>query len=365
MARKILAFCMCIVMVFSLCSCSFTVTDNSLDNLEGELIVHFIDVGQGDSILLESNDSFVLIDAGEVEYGEVVCKYLKSCGVDTLDYIIATHPHSDHCGGLTEVINTFSCKNFITCETDQQTKTWLNVLYAVKDSSANYIDAEVSSTYSFGEASFEILGPYGKSYNDYNDYSVVVKAVCGNTSFLFTGDAESGVEREMISNGADLTADVLKVGHHGSYTSSCTEFLSEVDPTYAVISCGKNNEYGHPHKETMDSLSERNVITYRTDEFGSIIAVSDANTIKFYFPDSDSDTVITDDATDVNSSAVTEAQTDSDDTTTTYIGNKNSKKYHISSCDSVSSMSDKNKVYFVSEQKALESGYTPCQSCDP
>lgn len=355
MTRRISAFFLCIALLFSLCSCYFATTDVVNENLDGKLLVHYIDVGQGDSILLESEGSFVLIDAGEVEYGTTVCRYLRSRSVDTLDYVIATHPHSDHCGGLTEVINTFSCNNFITTETDQQTKTWLNVLYAVRDCGANYIDAQVGNTYSFGEASFEIMGPYGTNYDDYNDYSVVVKATCGDTSFLLTGDAEATVEREMIQNGADLKSDVLKVGHHGSYTSSCSEFLDAVNPQYAVITCGKNNEYGHPHKETMSSLSERNIPVFRTDELGNIIASSDTKTIKFYYPEAEI----------YGESVTAENSSQPDSATATYIGNKNSKKYHLSTCDGANSMSDKNKVYFDNEQEALDNGYTPCQNCNP
>lgn len=355
MTRRISAFLICVAMLFSLCSCSFVTTDIVNENLDGKLLVHYIDVGQGDSILLESEGEFVLIDAGEVEYGSAVCRYLRSRDVDTLDYVIATHPHSDHCGGLAEVIDTFSCTNFITTETDQQTKTWLNVLYAVRDCRANYIDAIVGDTYSFGEASFEIMGPYGKYYDDYNDYSVVVKATCGDTSFLLTGDAEARVEREMIQNGADLRADVLKVGHHGSYTSSCSEFLDAVDPQYAVITCGKNNEYGHPHKETMESLSERNIPVFRTDELGTIIASSDTQTIKFYYPEAEI----------YGEAITTENETETDNNTAIYFGNKNSKKYHKSSCDGAKNMKEKNKVYFESEQEALDNGYTPCQNCNP
>ncbi len=346
MIRKILSLFICITVVFSLCSCSFEFSEQSYD---GDLIAHFIDVGQGDCILLESQGDFVLIDAGEAEYAPTVCQYLENNNVDSIDYVIATHPHSDHCGGLTEIIETFSVDNFITTETDQQTKTWLNVLYAVDNCGVNYIDAKVNSTYSFGNSSFEIMGPYGDNYEDYNNYSVIVKAKCGNTSFLFTGDAEKKVELEMIDNRADLSADVLKVGHHGSSTSSCDEFLDAVDPSYAVIMCGLYNEYGHPHSETIDSLNRRNITTYRTDELGSIVAVSDGNKIEFYYDNED----------------YTAPKTPATPSAVSYIGNKNSKKFHLSTCSGAKDIKEQNKVIFESHDDAVENGYTPCKTCNP
>ncbi|MBQ2972617.1 MAG: MBL fold metallo-hydrolase [Ruminococcus sp.] len=345
MIKKILSLFICIAVVLSLCSCSFL---SARTSYEGDLIAHFIDVGQGDCILLESQDDFVLIDAGEAEYSATVCQYLKNNDVSSIDYVIATHPHSDHCGGLTEVIETFSVDNFITVETDQQTKTWLNVLYAVDNNNVNYIDAKVHSTYTFGNSSFEIMGPYGKSYEGYNDYSVVVKAECGNTSFLLTGDAEKKVEHEMIENGADLSADVLKVGHHGSSTSSCNEFLDAVDPSYAVIMCGMYNDYGHPHVETINSLNARNIATYRTDILGTVVAVSDGSNIEFFY--------------DNEEISVT---TSKNDTSLSYIGNKNSRKFHLSSCSGAKDIKKKNRVIFDKREEAINNGYTPCKTCNP
>ncbi len=349
MKNKIIAFLLLITSVLYLCSCTEEPNIAQLNsNISGALKVHFIDVGQGDCALLESNGKYVLIDAGEVEYADTVCDYLKSCEVITIDYVIATHPHSDHCGGLAQVINTFDCKNFITSETDQQTSTWLNVLYAVDDNNVNYIDAKVSDTYTFGETTFEILGPCKDNYEDYNNYSVVLKATCGNTSFLFTGDAETTSENDMLQNGANLKADVLKVGHHGSYTSTGSKFLKAVSPAYAVISCGKNNEYGHPHKEVTSALQKHNVTTYRTDVYSTIIACTDKENITFYYKNTEI-------------SAPTHQSTEDPK----YIGNKSSKKFHSSECSGVENMSENNKVEFYSRDEAINSGYTPCKQCNP
>lgn len=390
MKKRFLALFMCITILLSLCSC--TALDNELtsdfekpDNTA--LSVHYIDVGQGDSILLESNGSYVLIDAGETEYGPTVTQYIKSLGTDTIDYVIATHPHSDHIGGLADVINTFECKNFITKETDQQTKIWMNVLYAVENNSVNYIDAKVSDTYSFGDAEFEIVGPYSDEYDNYNDYSVIIKATCGDTSFLFTGDAEIPSEKEMVENFAPLKADVLKVGHHGSTTSSCEEFLDAVNPTYAVISCGINNDYGHPHKETLQALSLRGVTVYRTDELSTIIAYSNKKEIIFTYVNTDKvvqqatkpEETIT--PTVLETVAETIAHTtapveNTDDSSSfvgdtgnssqsSYVGNINSKKFHTSDCGSVKNMKDSNKVFFDSRDEAINEGYEGCKNCNP
>lgn len=356
MKNRIFAILLCIALMISLCSCTYSYsynnefTPNAAPPENTALSVHFIDVGQGDSILLQSDDDFVLIDAGEVEYGPVVCEYLKSVGVDTIDYVIATHPHSDHIGGLSDVINQFDCENFITKESDQQTKTWMNVLTAVEKNDVNYIEANVSDTYSFSQASFEILAPNSDHYDGYNDYSVVVKVTCGDTSFLFTGDAEKLSEKEMINSGADLSADVLKVAHHGSTTSSSDAFLDAVNPQFAVISCGENNDYGHPHKEVISEFSKRGVTVYRTDELSTIIAYSDKKVITFTYTNSDK-TVVTPTVYDAEKYG--------------YIGNKNSKKYHRVDCSGAKDISEKNKMIFSTKEEAVNNGYVGCKTCNP
>lgn len=374
MHKRILALLTCAILVFSLFACESapSVTHNPIEMLENapdhSLAVHYIDVGQGDSILLESDDDYVLIDAGEKEYGPTICAYLEKLGVTQLDYVIATHPHSDHCGGLADVITTFECENFITTETDQQTKTWVDVLLAVDETNCNYIDAVKGNTYSFGESYFEILGPVGSDYDNYNDYSVIIKAQCGNNSFLFTGDMETKTEKELLAEGSDLKADVLKVGHHGSTTSSSETFLDAVSPTYAVITCGKGNEYGHPHIETLDKLSERGITVYRTDELSTIVAFSDKNNITFTYTNTqkvvEQATQPQNIETTANDNEGSNSQdSDSYESHDSYVGNKNSKKLHYPSCAGVENMNDKNKVYFDSADDALNNGYTWCQSC--
>ena len=314
------------------------------------LRVHFIDVGQGDSILLESKGDYVLIDAGEREYGGVVTSYLQSHGADELKYVIATHPHSDHVGGLADVIRSVRTDSFITSESDQNTSTWRKVLSAVDETGADYIDAKVGATYSFGEAAFTILAPNSDSYEGYNNYSVVTKVTCGDVSFMLTGDAEKLSEQEMLDAGYDLSADVLKCGHHGSSTSSTAKFLKAVDPSYAVISCGKGNDYGHPHKETLKKLSLMGCSVYRTDELGTIIAETDGVTVSFSAERGEIPTA----KADISSEDIGY-----------YIGNKNSHVFHLPNCSGVINMSEKNKVRFSDREEALEQGYTPCSMCEP
>ncbi len=346
MKRKLVAIISMFLIIFLFTSCAFEQPSKPVDEAP-DMLVHFIDVGQGDCILLESDNDFVLIDAGEAEYGKTVCDYLNSRQVDELDYVIASHPHSDHCGGLAKVINSFETKNFITKETDQQTSTWLNVLDAVDKADSNFIDAKVGNTYTFGNASFEILGPVSDYYEEYNNYSVIIKATCNDSSFLFTGDAEKLSENEMLKCRTDLSSDVLKVAHHGSTTSSSSQFISAVDPSFAVISCGKNNDYGHPHKEIITELKNRDITTYRTDKLGTIVASVNNDKLRFVSLDDNS----------VQNNEKYEFKY--------YIGNKNSKKFHLHSCSGAKSTKYKNKVFFFSKTEAMLRGYTACNTCNP
>lgn len=345
--------CILLTLILALCAASCSIRTPKQADLYEEgvkLYVHFIDVGQGDCTLLESDGEFVLIDAGEAGYGSEVVKYIKARGASSLKYIIATHPHSDHIGGLAKVIDKIDTENFITVETDQSTRTWLNVLDAVDEHDVNYIDAVPGDVYRFGEAQFTILAPLGSGYEGYNDYSVVTKVECGAISFLLTGDAEKQSEKEMIASGADLHADVLKCGHHGSSTSSTANFLKAVMPAYAVISCGADNDYGHPHKETLKKLSLLGCAVYRTDRLGTVIARTDGITVNFCTVDGER----------------LEGPTEGDPATKgKYIGNKNSHVFHLPSCSGVKSMSEKNKVLFDSREEAVAQGYTPCSQCNP
>jgi beta-lactamase superfamily II metal-dependent hydrolase len=353
------AYSALIILVLLLCmtSCDST-NEKTIKYPVSDLTVSFIDVGQGDSILIQCNSESMLIDAGENNKGEAVTEYLKNHGTDSLKYAVGTHPHSDHIGGMDTVLNNISTDTFICPETTYDTKTWTDVIDAAKSNGTEIVYAKPYQSYTLGEAEFTIFAPQENSvYSDSNNYSVVIKLEYGENSFLFTGDAEEISEKEMLSADYDLKADVLKVGHHGSSGSSCQEFIDKVNPEYAVISCGEDNDYGHPHKETLQRLKNTNVL--RTDLSGDIIIVSNGKTL-----------TVGDDTTEYSTTVITETETETTATvaeTTAeqqqYVGNKNSKKYHKKSCPSVEVMLDKNKVYFSNKKEADEKGYTPCKSC--
>ncbi|KYH35993.1 hydroxyacylglutathione hydrolase [Clostridium tepidiprofundi DSM 19306] len=274
---------------------------NVRTKINGNLKVHFIDVGQADSILIEQDKHFMLIDAGNNADSTLVVNYLKQQGVSKLDYLIGTHPHEDHIGGLDAVINTFNIGKVLMPKKVSTTKTYKDVILAIKNKGLKITVPVPGATYKLGAAEWTILAP-GKDedYEKTNNYSIVQKLRFGNTSFIFTGDAEDISEREILARKYDLKADVLKIGHHGSKTSTTKEFLVAVDPKYAVISCGKNNDYGFPHKTTMDKLKNRGITVYRTDECGTIVCTSNGKNISFDtkagdYIYRDSETIIEDD----------------------------------------------------------------------
>ncbi len=244
-----------------------------------EMKIHFIDVGQGDAILIESNKHYMLIDAGENNKGSDVVNYLKDKGVNKLDYVLGTHPHSDHIGGLDTIINSFTIDKVIMPDITHTTKTFEDVLDAIANRNLKITKAVVGNRYSIGSASFIIISPNDTTYSDLNNYSVGIKLTNGNNSFLLAGDAEELSEEEMMKNGIDLSADVLKLGHHGSSYSSSSNFLDVVSPTYAMICVGTDNQYNHPNIDTLQKMVDRNIQIFRTDKQGTVIFTSDGERV--------------------------------------------------------------------------------------
>lgn len=242
--------------------------------------VHFIDVGQGDSILIESEGKYMLIDAGENDKGEIVEDYLKKEGIETLDYVVGTHPHSDHIGGLDVIIQNFNVKQVIMPAVSHTTKTYADVIKAIQNKNLEITIPKPSETYSLGEAKFTIFAPV-KEYEELNNTSVGIRFVHGENAFVFTGDAEKKAENDILQSNQDLSAKVFKLAHHGSTTSNSTEFLNAINPEYAIICVGKDNTYGHPHREIMAEMEKRNISVYRTDLNGTIIITSDGKTLNF------------------------------------------------------------------------------------
>ena len=256
----------------------------SVAGTSGELIIHYLDLGQADSILLElPNNEIMLIDAGNNSDGQKLVNYLREQGIDTIDYLIGTHPHADHIGGLDDVIENFVIGRIYMPEVIHTTKTFEDVLLAVQRKGKKITPARTGvSIIDDPVLQIYFLSPINNNYKDLNHYSAVVKVDFLDKSFLFTGDAEKINEEEMIEKyGVRLKSHILKVGHHGSNTSTSEEFIEKVVPDYAVISVGKDNSYGHPSALVIQRLQNHGVKIYRTDLQGTIIARSDGQQILF------------------------------------------------------------------------------------
>lgn len=276
-----------ILILFLLAGCSLTIETQAGPPISEEsfLKVHFIDVGQGDATLIQQinqdNTYNMLIDAGNNGDGEYLVEYLKDQGVKTLDYIIGTHPHSDHIGGLDDVIKGFQVGAIIMPKVMANTRTFEEVMEAVSDKGLSITSPVPGTSYPLGEAEFTILAPNSDDYASLNDYSIANRIVFGSNSFIFTGDAEALSEEEILNNfnKRDLASDVFKLAHHGSSTSNTEDFLEAINPSYGIISCGQDNSYGHPHREIMAQLKARNILVFRTDLHGTIVINSDGKDI--------------------------------------------------------------------------------------
>lgn len=259
---------------------------NSIGNLSGDVTVHFIDVGQADCALIVTPESTVLIDSGEKGTVSAVISYIEKRGITRLDYVIGTHPHSDHMGAMAEILTAFEIGEFIMPEVAEDsvptTAFYGKLLDVIENQSINAVYAETGRTISLCEgAELRIIGPLDSGYASLNDYSIIAKLVCGEVSFLFTGDMENLTESELLANGTDVSADILKVGHHGSSSSSGSEFIAAVSPSFAVISVGQNNSYGHPSQSVLDRLADFGCKILSTLDCGDIVFATDGITIDY------------------------------------------------------------------------------------
>ena len=340
---------------------------------QGDMAVHFIDVGQGLAILVQSGGENLLYDGGNRSHADEVVQYLKNQQVETINYMISSHYDEDHLGGLVKCLDTFEVEHVLGSDyvhTSDLFNTFMNT------ATAHAIIVEypsVGDTYEFGTGSFTVMAPDGISQNS-NDNSVVIRLVNGNNSFMFMGDAEETSEQDMISTGMNLDCDVLSLGHHGSASSTSWDLLEAASPSWAVISCGLNNSYGHPAAETMGKLSDMDIPVFRTDDQGTVIALSDGNTISWtqepcndYTSGSEkqsTDSSADQSERDTNDAAATEsyaAETDTSDTQgrMVWISATGSKYHSIPDCGNM----NPDKAMQETESQALSQGYEACKKC--
>jgi competence protein ComEC len=335
-----------------------------------KLTVSYIDVGQADSILIQTpGGKNVLIDAGNNGDATTIVNYLKAQNIIRLDYVIATHSHEDHIGSMDTVINTFDIGQVVMPKESSNTQTFRDVLTAIANKGLKPIEAKAGVKLDLGSELYaELLAPNSTGYHDINDYSAVLRLVYGKNSFLFTGDAETQSESEMLRLGSQLKVDVLKVGHHGSRTSSTAAFLKLVAPKYAVISVGKGNSYGHPTGEALGRLGSVGATIYRTDESGTIVCESDGETITFKTlgssvqpraPSSAPAAVSAAPSSNIIVAPVPAPSQSSNQGVTVY-GTATGAKYHAEGCRYLS----KSKVP-MSLSDAKAKGLTACSVCGP
>ncbi len=354
---------------------------NSLEDGD-TLEVHYIDVGQGDSILIRQGDQSMLIDAGNNNKGTTVWSYLLHQNVDHLTYAIGTHPDADHIGGMDVVLYKIDCDTVMLPACASDTKTYDELIQTIGQREQTVITPKQGQIYTLGKASFQILTDTDKDYGDNtNDYSLAFRLTFGDTSFLFTGDAEKAAEQDMIASGLTIQSDVFKAAHHGADTANTEDFLTAVHPTYCVISCGEGNSYGHPRAGVLNQLRAMGVKVFRTDEQGTIVATSDGSTITWNASPSESwqageptgsakgsrpEGTGSVDTDNVDNNGVATDTSDGSAEQGDYILNANTKKFHRPTCASVKRMSETNKVVSTQSREALiEQGYEPCKNCNP
>lgn len=285
--KKLLASLLILSLLLTGCAASSKPEDADI----GTLSVHYIDVDQADCMLLIAGDTTVLIDGGNTGTAGNVLSYLRRFGVKELDLVVNTHPHGDHLGGIPTVLAGIPAEEVWCSHAGFTTGLFSQFKNAVEKQDLSIVCPAPGTVFREGNLSISVLGPqFGVStYEDLNDTSLVLMVEFGQRKFLFTGDMESYAEQQLLNAHLNLKADVLKVGHHGSYSSTSQVFLDAVDPEYGVISCGRDNEYGHPHNGPMHRLEHAEVELYRTDLMGSVVVVTDGNSLAFFLETRDTE----------------------------------------------------------------------------
>lgn len=363
-----------------------------------ELAIHFIDVGQGDATLITCNNEAMLIDAGDNDQGTKIQNYLQKQGISELKYVICTHPDADHIGGMDVILYKFDCETIFMTEEAKDTATYRDVMDTMARKGCRATLPVVGNKYALGDAEFTIIGPAEIS-GDSNNNSIAIILTHGQNRFVFTGDAEEEEEQALINSGIPLDADVYKVGHHGSRTSSSEDLLDAISPTYAVISCAEGNSYGHPHAETLNALRAMDVKVFRTDEQGSIVVTDNGAELTWNCSPSDtwqageptvSPATRSEDENKPTMSFATRSEGENIEVSSsmeaeesvvempaveipveapanvTYICNTNTGKFHYPNCSSVDQMKESNKLAVTTTRdEVIAQGYVPCKRCNP
>ena len=358
---RIISVFLGICMLLCICSCAKDVTQiteeinapvqseniaetetpkDTTDYSEHSFAVHYIDVGQGDAALVVCDDKTMLIDGGKPHASSIIYTYLKNLNIDYLDYIVASHADDDHIGGLSAPLAKMKVGNVLAPETEADTRSYESLKNKTAEQGLTIAHPKPGESLDFGSSTIEFYGPITESESDRNNGSIVMKIIYGDTSFLFTGDAEREEEQEILNAGYDLSATVLKVGHHGSKNSTTYPFLREIMPKYAIISVGDNN-YGHPTEDVLSRLRDADVKVYRTDMQGDIIATSDGKTVTITTKKNEN--AQTNPTENEKSTAAQSSEKAVNQEICKYIGNVNTKKFLYPECGAVSQMKEKTR----------------------
>lgn len=332
-----------------------------------------LNVGQGLSVLIQSDGHNMLYDGGNRAHSSYVVAYLQQHGIDFLDYMVASHYDEDHIAGLVGVLNTTPVSTILCPDYQADSKIYESFVKGEETSGAQIEHPDAGEEYLLGDAKIEVLQD-DSSLEEANNKSIAVKVSYGTFSMLLTGDAEQEAEEEIICSGQDLHADLYVAGHHGSSSSSSPDFLTAVDPSYVWISCGAYNSYGHPHKETMEKLEKDGIQMFRTDRQGEVSVYTDGNSYWFSTTPSDDwksgneemgaegqDGTVT-----IAETVTSGSEKNSPDSADTYILNTHTLKFHRTDCEAVEKMSEQNKeVSHLSREELIGQGYSPCGACRP